>query len=113
MHCVLQISEDEKVKEVKGPRANNYGVASNAPPDNPSKCVHMLDVEDIQVREAVRSHICHVFVCFFAVEMNIVWQSLWQQCTGTTKSISGADIVFVLADSSVRPPEKLFICIVR
>lgn len=44
------MSEDEKNKEVKGPRANNYGVKSNVPPDNPSKCVHMLDVEDLQVR---------------------------------------------------------------
>jgi CDGSH-type Zn-finger protein len=43
-------SEKEKTKEAKGPRANNYGVESNVPPDNPSKCVHMLDVEDLEVR---------------------------------------------------------------
>jgi hypothetical protein len=45
----MQKSDAEKSKEVKGPRANNYGVDSNVPPDNPSKCVHMLDVEDILV----------------------------------------------------------------
>lgn len=45
----MQVSEEEKQKEVKGPRANNYGVKSNVPPDNPSKCVHMLDVEDLEV----------------------------------------------------------------
>eukprot|EP00892_Ulva_mutabilis_P012875 jgi/Ulvmu1/9960/UM059_0008.1 len=43
-----EISEEEKNKPVKGPRANNYGVKSNVPPDNPSKCVHMLDVEDLE-----------------------------------------------------------------
>jgi hypothetical protein len=32
-----------------GPRANNYGVKSNVPPDKPTKCVNMLDVEDLQV----------------------------------------------------------------
>lgn len=47
--CCVQKSEGEQVREVKGPRANNYGVDSNAPPDNPSKCVHMLDVEDLEV----------------------------------------------------------------
>lgn len=45
----MQISEEEKNKVAKGPRANNYGVKSNVPPDNPSKCVHMLDVEDLEV----------------------------------------------------------------
>lgn len=47
--CCMQKSEAEKSKVVKGPRANNYGVDSNVPLDNPSKCVHMLDVEDLQV----------------------------------------------------------------
>jgi hypothetical protein len=46
---VVQIDETEKRKQVKGPRCNNYGVASNVPPDKPVKCVHMLDVEDLEV----------------------------------------------------------------
>lgn len=50
VHVGAQTSGEEKNKEVKGPRANNYGVKSNVPPDNPSKCVHMLDVEDLQAR---------------------------------------------------------------
>lgn len=45
----MQVSAEEKSKDAKGPRANNYGVKSNVPPDNPSKCVHMLDVEDLEV----------------------------------------------------------------
>jgi hypothetical protein len=48
-HACVQNDEAEKSKDVKGPRANNYGVKSNAPPDNPMKCVNMLDVEDLQV----------------------------------------------------------------
>jgi hypothetical protein len=44
-----EISLEELRKEVKGPRVNNYGVASNMPPDNPSKRADMLDIEDIKV----------------------------------------------------------------
>ena len=33
-------------------------VKSNAPPDNPAKCVNMLDVEDLQVC------ICLTHTCF-------------------------------------------------
>lgn len=52
----MQIDPAEKSKEVTGPRANNYGVASNVPPDNPSKVVNMVDVEDIQVRPTPLRH---------------------------------------------------------
>jgi hypothetical protein len=51
----MQKSDAEKNKEAKGPRANNYGVDSNVPPDNPTKCVHMLDVEDLQVPHQIAS----------------------------------------------------------
>lgn len=40
----------ERNRVVKGPRANNYGVDSNVPPDNPTKKVDLLDVEDLEVR---------------------------------------------------------------
>ena len=32
-----EVSQEEKDREVDGPRANNYGVVSNMPPDNPIK----------------------------------------------------------------------------
>ena len=41
-------SEAEAGKAVAGPRANNYGVASTMPPDNPSKVVNILDIADVQ-----------------------------------------------------------------
>jgi L-lactate dehydrogenase (cytochrome) len=47
------IDAAEKAKEVAGPRANNYGVASNMPPDAPVKVVDIVDIED--VREQVGS----------------------------------------------------------
>ena len=31
-----------------GPRANNYGVPSNVPPDCPAKRVDVMDIEDLQ-----------------------------------------------------------------
>ena len=43
-----QLSEEERTKAVAGPRANNYGVKSNMPPDNPSKVVDMIDIEDVK-----------------------------------------------------------------
>ena len=43
-----QLSDAERTKAVSGPRANNYGVASNMPPDNPSKVVDILDIEDLK-----------------------------------------------------------------
>ena len=47
-----QTSAEELSKKVTGPRANNYGVVSNMPPDNPSKVVHMVDIEDLKERVA-------------------------------------------------------------
>ena len=43
-----EISAEEKAKAVAGPRANNYGVASNMPPDAPVKIVDMVDIEDVK-----------------------------------------------------------------
>uniref|UniRef100_A0A061S3A4 Mitochondrial cytochrome n=1 Tax=Tetraselmis sp. GSL018 TaxID=582737 RepID=A0A061S3A4_9CHLO len=43
-----EISEEELLKAVTGARANNYGVKSNAPPENPTKRADMLDVEDMK-----------------------------------------------------------------
>lgn len=48
MDFKTEVSEAEKNKDVKGPRANQYGVKSTMPPNDPTKCVHMLDVEDME-----------------------------------------------------------------
>lgn len=54
----MQASKQEGNRQVKGPRANNYGVDSNVPPDAPSKCVHLLDVEDLEVRPVTVLDVC-------------------------------------------------------
>jgi L-lactate dehydrogenase (cytochrome) len=43
-----EISAEENAKAVAGPRANNYGVASNMPSDAPVKIVDMVDIEDVK-----------------------------------------------------------------
>jgi len=58
-----EVSMDELRKDVKGPRANNYGVASNMPPDNPTKRADMLDVEDIKALLALNSSSGVVALC--------------------------------------------------
>mmetsp|Transcript_13066 Transcript_13066/g.36760 ORF Transcript_13066/g.36760 Transcript_13066/m.36760 type:complete len:511 (+) Transcript_13066:286-1818(+) len=45
---VTEVSMEELLKAASGPRANNYGVKSNMPPDNPSKRADMMDIEDIK-----------------------------------------------------------------
>ena len=46
---VAEISAEEMNKAAKGLRANNYGIKSNMPPENPSRRADMIDIEDVKV----------------------------------------------------------------
>jgi CDGSH-type Zn-finger protein len=48
LNFTSDISEQEKSKACSGPRANNYGIASNMPPNDPVKRVDMIDIEDVK-----------------------------------------------------------------